>query len=72
MEFGPFEAKADADRFSTTDEVTVALSSLRDILLESSRDIVWAADSDNGLDGSAEAEVAELLRALEKLDGTIN
>jgi hypothetical protein len=72
MEFGPVDAKADSDRFSTSDEVLVALFSLRDILVQSSRDTLWEVDSDNGIKGCEVAGAAELLRALEKLDGTIN
>jgi hypothetical protein len=72
MEIGPFDAKVGSDRFSTSDEVLVALSSLRNILPESSRDTLWEADSDSGIRESAEAEVAELLRRLDKLAVTIN
>jgi hypothetical protein len=72
MEIGPFDAKVGSDRFSTSDEVLVALSSLRNILLEFSRDTLWEADSDSGIRESTEAEVAGLLRELERLDGRIN
>jgi hypothetical protein len=72
METGPGNATAGSDRFSTCDEIRAALSSLPDLVLESSMNDLWEVDSDMGGRVLIETEDAGVLALLEKLDTTAN
>lgn len=72
MEMGPFDAKAQPDRFSTCDEVRAALSFLPDCIAESDDDKVWEVPSDQGGHVLIEMEEEDVLTLYEKLDTAVN
>jgi hypothetical protein len=72
MEIGPFDAKAEPDRFSTSDEIRAALSLLPDFSVEFENDRLWEVASDLGGHVLIENEDSEVLTLLEKLDMTAN
>ena len=72
MEMGPFDVKAGPDRFSTTDEIRAALSSLPDLFADGTNDRPWEVASDLGGYEIIHAEDDEVLALLEKLDAAAN
>jgi len=72
MEIGPFDAKAEPDRFSTSDEIRAALSFLPDFSVEFENNRLWEVASDLGGHVLIENEDSEVLTLLENLDTTAN
>ena len=71
----PVDAQARPDRFSTSDEIQSALSSLPDFYVERGSDSLWEVPSDLGgrvLIETEEIEGSEAFTLLEKLDTTAN
>jgi len=72
MEMGPFDAKAEPDRFATCDEIRAALSFLPDISMELGDEGLWEVASDLGGHVLVESEDDKVVALLEKLDGNAN
>ena len=68
MELGPSDVKAGPDRFSTTDEIRAALSSLPDLFAKGTNDRSWEVASDLGGYVIIHAKDDEVLALLQKLD----
>jgi hypothetical protein len=71
MEMGPFDAKAEPDRFATSDEIRAAISFLPDFFVEENIR-QWEVASDLGGYVLVNIDEQEALNLLEKLDTTIN
>ena len=71
METGPFDAKAEPDRFSTSDEIRAAISFLPDFFVEGNNR-QWEVASDLGGHVLVDIDEREVLILLEKLDTTTN
>lgn len=72
MDFGPVDAKAGSDRFSTCDEIRAALSSFPESFPDASRGSLWEIDSDLGGRVLIDMQDEEVLTILERLDLTVN
>jgi hypothetical protein len=72
MERGLSDGTAGPDRFSTSDEIQVALYCLPDPFMERAKDGLWEVDSDLGGHVLVETEDDDVLALLEKLDTTAN
>jgi hypothetical protein len=72
MEMVPFDAKAEPDRFSTSDEIRAALSFVPALSVELKSDRLWEVASDLGGHVLIETEDEEVLALLERLDSTAN
>jgi hypothetical protein len=72
MEMRPFDAKAEPDRFSTSDEIRAALSFMPGLTVELENDRLWEVASDLGGHVLIETEDDEVLALLERLDTTAN
>lgn len=68
---GSLDAKAEPDRFSTSDEIRAAISFLPEFFVEGKNEH-WEVASDRGGHVLIEIEEEEALALLEKLDATTN